>query len=142
MRFGSADLLLGLDLRLVGAVDDLFAEIDELALDEQVVDQPAVIADIDDADHRGCEFAEITRPADIGQGAVLFEEHPQGDRIGDLVAQDQARQRIVDAAVHRIGEMFGLQEIGDAVEGVVVGEDRAEQGLFGFEIVRRRAEGG
>ena len=34
-----------------------------------------------------------------------------------------------------------LQEIGDAVERVVVDEDRAEQRLLGLEIVRRRAIG-
>ena len=40
-----------------------------------------------------------------------------------------------------LDEMLAPKEVGDAVEGVVVDEDRAEQRLFGLEVVRRRAIG-
>ncbi len=37
--------------------------------------------------------------------------------------------------------MLGGQEAGDAVEGVVVDEDRAQQRLLRLDVVRRLAEG-
>ena len=40
------------------------------------------------------------------------------------------------APVQLFVEMFGAQEIRDAVEGVVVDENRAQQRLFGLDIVR------
>ena len=46
-----------------------------------------------------------------------------------------------DAAVDLLDEMLAPEEIGDAVERVVIDQDRAEQRLFGLEIVRRRAIG-
>jgi hypothetical protein len=39
-------------------------------------------------------------------------------------------------------KMLGLQEIRDAVKSVVVDQDRAEQGLLGLDILRRRAAQG
>ena len=41
----------------------------------------------------------------------------------------------------RLGEMLGLQELGDPVKGRVVDEDRAEQRLLGLDIGGRRAIG-
>ena len=38
-------------------------------------------------------------------------------------------------------EMIGPKEVGDPVEGVVVDQDRAEQGLFRIDVVRRRSIG-
>jgi hypothetical protein len=38
--------------------------------------------------------------------------------------------------------MFGLEEIGDPVEGVVIDENRAKERLFRFNIMRRQPERG
>ena len=38
-------------------------------------------------------------------------------------------------------EIVGVDDLGGEVEGVVVQQDRAEDGAFGFEIVRKRAFG-
>ena len=42
----------------------------------------------------------------------------------------------IDAPVQVLEEMLGLEEVGDAVVGVVVDEDRAEQRLLGVDVVR------
>ena len=42
--------------------------------------------------------------------------------------------------VQRVVEMRGLQEARDAVDRLVIDEDRAEQGLLSLEIMRRRAK--
>ncbi len=52
------------------------------------------------------------------------------------------RGDIENAPVKFLGEMLGLEEIGDAVEGVVVDEDRAKQRLFRLDIMRRQPERG
>ena len=55
-----------------------------------------------------------------------------------------ARMRLAgdveDAPVHVLGEMLRPQEIRDAVEGVIIDEDGAEQGLFRLDIMRGEAE--
>ncbi len=49
---------------------------------------------------------------------------------------------VVDAAMQVLGEMLGPEEIGHAIEGVIIDEDRAEQRLFGLDIMRREAKAG
>ena len=46
-------------------------------------------------------------------------------------------QTIYDLAMDRLVEMLGDEEIGDAIERLVVDEDSAQQRLLGLHIVRR-----
>ena len=57
-------------------------------------------------------------------------------RVGDLAEPDELRRLLVDLPVQRIEEMHRLEEIGDAVEGLVVDQDRAEQRLLDLDVVR------
>ena len=61
--------------------------------------------------------------------------------IGDasLPARIRRAGGLEDAPVQFLGEMLGLQEVGDAVEGVVVDQDGAEQRLFRLDIGGRLA---
>ena len=61
--------------------------------------------------------------------------------VGDLVGADELAGDLEDAPVHRLEEMLRLEEIGDAVEGLVVDQDGAEQRLFGLDVLRRGAIG-
>ena len=45
-----------------------------------------------------------------------------------------------DALVKFVCEMFGAEEAADSLEGVVVGEETAEQRLLGCDVDRRLAE--
>ncbi len=72
---------------------------------------------------------------------MLAEEGLERDRRRELARPDQRSGDLEDAAVNFLDEMLAPQEVGDAVEGVVVDEDRAEQRLLGLEIVRGRAIG-
>ncbi len=58
-----------------------------------------------------------------------------------LPGADQRAGDLVDAAVNLLDEMLGCEEIRDAVVGVVVDQDGAEQRLFGLDIGRRAAVG-
>ncbi len=104
----------------------------------KVVERAAIAFGVDDRDRRGREPREVLRPADLGERAVLVEQVFQRDRAGHLAAVDQLADRVVDAAVHRIGEVLGREEIGDAAVGRVVDEDRAEQCLLRLGVPRGR----
>jgi hypothetical protein len=53
---------------------------------------------------------------------------------------DQPRQRVVELAVKRVGEVLALQELADPMVGGVVDQDRAQESLLGLEILRGQAE--
>ena len=68
---------------------------------------------------------------------LLFERH-QIDRVA---AFDELDHLVEDAAVRVAEEILRVDDLGREVEGVVVEEDRAENGSFGFKVVRERAFG-
>src|SRR5262249_59594988 len=58
------------------------------------------------------------------------------DRGCGLPDPDQVCGDIEDLLMHRLEEMRGLEEVGYAVERVVVDEDGAEQRLLRLDVVR------
>jgi hypothetical protein len=80
------------------------------------------------------QLAEVLRAADLGQFLAALEDVLQGHRVGDLATVDQRAAGLEDAAVHRLGEMLGPQEVGDPLEGRVVGQDGAQKRLLGLVV--------
>ena len=105
----------------------------------EIVDRAAVILGVDDGRRLGREAGEILRDGDAAE-VLVAQEGLQGDRGRDLAGLDQARRDLVDPPVQILEEVAGLEEVGDAVKGVVVDQDRAEQGLFGLDVAGRRPE--
>ncbi len=70
---------------------------------------------------------------------MLAEKALERDRRSELAGADQRAGDLVNAAMQFMRKMLGLQEIRDAVERVIVDQDRAEQRLLGFDILRRGA---
>ena len=60
----------------------------------------------------------------------------------ELAEPDELGAGLEDAPMQLLAKMLWLQKVRDAVEGVVVDEERAEQRLLGLDIVRRDARGG
>ncbi len=139
MLLGLLDLLgrRGVDAVVVGGVDDVLAEADELAPQVEVVDRPAVVLGVDDGHRRAGEPREVLGAADVGERLVVLEVVLERDRRGDLAALDEREHRLVDAPVHRLEEVSGLQERRDAVGHLVVDEHGPEQRLLGLEVVRQ-----
>ena len=121
-------------LRAEGAVHHRLTHIDQLAAQPGVVDDAAIFAGIDDADHRRQKLAQIGGAAHLIQQAVMLELDAQRHRIGQLSCLDPALDGGEDAAVDGIDEMLGREEFADPFIGLVVGQQRAEQRLLGFEI--------
>ena len=73
---------------------------------------------------------------------IMFaEESLERDRRRELAGADQRAGDLENAAMNFLDEMLASEEVRNAVERVVVDEDRAEQRLLGLEVVRRRAIG-
>ena len=72
---------------------------------------------------------------------MVAEERLERDRRRQLAGPDQRSGDLEDAAMNLLDEMLAPEEVGDAVERVIVDEDRAEQRLLGLEVVRRRTIG-
>ena len=49
---------------------------------------------------------------------------------------DELRRLLVDLPMQRIEEVHRLEEIGDAIEGFVVDQDRAEKRLLDLDVMR------
>ena len=82
---------------------------------------------------RRARYCETVTPPRSG----VAEKGLQGDRRRDLAGLDEAGRDLVDAPVQLLEEMLRLEEVGDAVKGVVVDEDGPEKRLLGVDVVRR-----
>ena len=71
-----------------------------------------------------------------GDVEIGRQEGLERHRARDLAHADQARGKLEDLRVDLFEEMFRLQEVGDAVEGFVVDQQRAKQRLLRFDVVR------
>ena len=138
---GVLDLLLRrhVDRRVIGDVDHVLADGDQRAARREVIDRAAVIAGIDDVDRLGGQPREVVGDGHVADLLVGRQEGLDGHRIGHLAHADELGRHLEDLAVQRLVEMQRLQEVGDAVEGVVVDQDRAQQRLFRLDVVGRLA---
>ena len=129
-----------IDRRVIGDVDHVLADRNEFAPHGEVVDAAPEIVGVDDGGRFGREPRQILGHGDAAE-VVLAEERLQGDRRRELAGANHRARDLEDAAVDLLDEMLASEEIRDAVERVVVDEDRAEQRLLGLEIMRRRPIG-
>src|SRR4029079_16784731 len=95
---------------------------------------------VDDMDGGRRQPRQVDRPAGRLHVLVLLDVSLQRDGAHYLAALDQLGERIVELAVQGVGEMFRSQELGDALVGGVVDENRAQKRLLRLEIVRRFAQ--
>jgi hypothetical protein len=82
------------------------------------------------------EAREVLRNRDAAE-ILVAEKGLERDRRRDLAGLDEGRRDLVDAPVQILEEVRGLEEVRDPVIGVVVDQNRTEQGLLGIDVVRR-----
>jgi hypothetical protein len=138
---GILDLIGGrhIDGRVIGDVDHVLADRDQRAAGGEIVDGAAVIGGVDDVDGFGGEASEIMGDGHVADLLVGGQEGFYGHRVGHLAHADELGRDLVYLAVQRLVKMAGFEEVRDAVEGVIVDQDRAEQRLFGLDVVGRLA---
>ena len=141
--FGILDLVARreVDRRVERAVDHVLADLDQLAPDREVVDRAAIVGRVDDGGRFRREAGEILRDRHAGDVDVGRHERLQRHRRRELAGADQAARDVVELLVDGLEEMFRLEEIGDAIERLVIDEDRAQQRLLRLDIVRCDAIG-
>ncbi len=142
LALGLLDLLAGhvLDRRIVGATRHILADGDQRAPQCEVMHRAAILAGIRDGRRGSRETPEILRDRDAAE-IDIRQIGLDGDRGRDLAGLQQLAHHVENRAVHLLVEVLGQQEVRHPVEGFVVHEDRAEQGLFGLEIVRGEPQG-
>ena len=138
MFFGCLDLALRghVDIGFVRRQTHFLADEDELAADGEIVDGAAEIIGVDDGRRLGGETRQILLHRHAFD-QLCGQEGLDRDRVSLLAGTDDLGANLVDLAVYGFVEMVRLEEVRDAVEGFVVDENGTEQGLLGFDIVRR-----
>ncbi len=122
-----------IDRRVIGDVDHVLADRDQVAPEREVVDAAPVVVGVDDGGRFGREPRQILRNGHAAE-VVVAEKGFQRDRGRELALTDHRAGDLEDAAMNLLDEMLAAQEIRHPVVGVVVDQDRAEQGLLGFDI--------
>ncbi len=130
----------GVDRRVVGEVDHILADRDQIAADREVIDGAAEILGIDDRGRLGGEPRQVLIERKAGDIQIGRQERLQGHRRRQLVGADQTAGKLKDLPMNRLEEMLWLKEVGDAVERLVIDQDRAQQRLLSLDIMRRRAK--
>ncbi len=129
------------DRAIVGGVDHVLADQDQLPPGSEIMDGVSVFAGIDDGRGAGGEPAKVLRHRRRRIDRLeILKEGLEGDRGCLLARGDQPRGHLKDALVQGVVEMRWLEEIRDAVVRRVADEDGAEQRLLGLDVVRCRAQ--
>ena len=130
-----------IDGAVIRGVDEVFADDDQRTARRQIVNRAAILGRVDDRRRIRRQASEVLRHACLRVDRIgVLEERFHRDRRRDFTCVDQRCERFKNPAMQRIEEMARRQKPGNAVERLVVNQDRTEQRLLGFEIVRRLTE--
>ena len=114
------------ELHVERAVDHLLADVDQLPAEEQVVDDLAVLAGIDDGHDAVREPGDVFHATGGDHQFIALEVGFQRDRIGLVALLDQLDQRGVDAGIGGICEMIRQQVVAHLFVRAVVEKDRPQ----------------
>ncbi len=145
--FGRLYLFAGIDIlaRIHCIFNQFPANADKLSQQGQVVDLRREIARADQRSAIAGQLRQIARPAQFPERRVLIQHGFERHWIGDHVAVQQLHDRVIDAAMHRLEKMLGLDLELNILRQPVVDHQRAEQGCFRLHIAgefRRAGFGG
>ena len=138
-HFGGFDLLerLHIDRGVSGGHRHFATDADELAQQREVIDLLGEIASGDERARMLRQSGEIGGAAELNDRRIGLEQWFQRDRGGGHLAVAELEDRLVDAAVQRLGEMLRAEYHHDVFDQPVVDHQRAEQRLLGLEILRQ-----
>ena len=139
LRFRAVDRLLDLRPVLVPDPGDLAGSRDQVAQDSLALDDPGVLAGEDGSGRLLGERREVGPAADLLEVAAALQRLRDGDDVDRLATLPQLEHRGVDAAVGLPVEVVRPDDVGHLDDRVAVDEERAEDRLFGFDALRRKA---
>ena len=123
----------------VGVIDDIVAQSNQLAAQIAVENQAGIVFGIDDGYRGAGQIHQVFRSADFVQNTVRRQITAQRDRIGRMPAGEQRGDGLIDFGMDRAGKMEGAQKFRHFLQRVVVGQNRSQQSLFGFDVLGRHA---
>jgi hypothetical protein len=138
---GARDELRRLALPVPAELRDLAAREDEAAQRRGLADDLRVVAGVGGGRHEPGELVEPDAPADVLQLAALLELVRERDRVDRLVLAVELERRAVDLRVRLAVEVARVEDLADGGDRVRRQHHRAEDGLLGFEILRRDGAG-
>ena len=116
----------------VGQAD---AEVDHPPAAGRLGDQLGVVAGVGHGGHGLDQGVQERAAADIGQLAGVVQLPQHGDRVGGLAAVGQAEDGSPDGPMGGPVEVGLLEDGGDLGQQPPGGQDRAEHGFLGLEVV-------
>src|ERR1051326_7922571 len=99
------------------------------------VGRAAVVARVDHRGRLGGEAREVLASVKAGDVEVRGQEGLERDRRRGLAGAHQRADVLVDLLMQRLEEVLWLEEVGDAIERLVIDENRAEQRLLDAILV-------
>ena len=130
---------IGIQVFFHGVADDFVTGVYQFAAQVFVINELCVIFDVSQRRSAVGKFYQILVAADFVQGAFLFKIVFERDDVRNMTALNQFGNDFENLGVNRIGKVVGTQEFGNFFIGFVVGQNGAEQSLFGFQVLRQRS---
>ena len=128
------------DGRVVGQIDHVFADVDQVAAYRQIIDRAAVILGVDNGRRLGCKPSQILIDRKPGDIEVHRQERLERNGRGQLSGADEPAGELENALMDGFEEVLRHEEIGNPVKRFVIDQDRAQQRLLGLDVVRRCPE--
>lgn len=122
--------------RLVRRTRDVSRDRTEAAQDSFVVHDSRVVRDIRGGRHDRRQLRDVRGAADLLEHTLGAQRVRQRDRIHRLGMVGELRHRAENLAMRLAVEVFRRQNLERVVNRVVVEQNRAQYGLFCFEILR------
>ena len=119
-------------------VDHASANVDQFAPQREIVNEAGVVDDFGSEGGGIEQVGQVSRAADLRQPPITLEMLAKRDPIGDATARDEPVQHFEDCAVGGGVKVTRFQDVGDALLGIVVEQDRAQNGHFGLQVMRQR----
>ncbi len=142
LLFGLLDLLAGFGLGVLHRrLGHLARDAQHLAAQRQVVDDAGVIGGVGRRRRTVHQVVEVAQTAQVLERRIAPEPFHQADGLGQLALANGLLHGAEQALVERLVEVATLQPIAQPLIGRVVEQDRAQERLFGFEIVGRGRNG-
>ncbi len=122
---------------IVALVEDLGGRADETAQDALFLDDLGVIGDVDRRGDIVHQRGEIGRSPDLFHPFLILEDVAQGDQVARLVPVGKLDDGGKDLPVGLAVEVGRLQQLQNRVQGQIVQQDAAQNGLLRFEVLGR-----
>ena len=137
LRLGTVDDLADVTLFFVADAGDLAGGADEVPQYALALHDAGVLDSVEGRGREVDEARQVGRATDLVEMTLPFEDLAHGDDVDRLATLVELQHRCVDRAVVLAIEVLGLQQLGYLDDRVLVDEQRAQDGLLGFDGLRR-----